>query len=127
MIKKILVVTLLFAFILSPTLIFGTIAHADGIYDAVKNSSSAANDGLTSLEKQADDSGAKLVSTVRRIGLTASVIILIMIGYSFWKGNAQSLADAKGKILLFFLGLFIAFGAEKIIGTALNLFGITIK
>jgi hypothetical protein len=112
-----------FFFISSFLIVDGTNTYADnhGLLDKVRESTES-NNGLTKIEVKADAAGAKIIKSIRRVGITVAVIMFALIGFSLWGagGNPQAIMAAKGRVTFFFIGLFCVFGAEWIVGTFLS-------
>ena len=125
----VLSLTLLFMFSLFAGFILETTVHAENsLYEKIKKAAENSDDGLTQVENQVDSAAEKLIGFVRRISITVSIGILISMAYSlFWSRNAQGIAEMKGRVILFLLGIFVAFNTEAVLGTILNFFGVDLS
>ncbi|MDP5276139.1 hypothetical protein [Chengkuizengella axinellae] len=126
--KKLIVLMILFS------VLFGSsIAFANGDDDDDKANSNPGTiidtiegNSLQKLETEVDKGSKSAIGTIRRVGLTVFMIMLVIAAYGFMTGgrNPQSLAENKGKILWMFAGLGVAFGAELIVGAFFALTGL---
>lgn len=72
--------------------------------------------------EQITDLAGKVVGLIRTIGISASVIILMVIGLKFLMGSAEEKAEYKKSLMPYVIGAVILFGASAIAGFVVNFF-----
>jgi hypothetical protein len=75
-----------------------------------------------------DEGGYKAVFSLRRLVIVGAAVFLVWAGIIFWGagGNDTKISSAKQKLLFFFIALFLVFGAESILVSVFDFFGIDI-
>ncbi|WP_027093000.1 hypothetical protein [Cohnella thermotolerans] len=107
---------------------FAANVSAETIMDRIRQNQGGGS-GLTTLEKQVDQSTTTFVETARRISVTLTVIFGLWLGITYLRGgfSPDTLRDTKGRIGFFILFLVLSFWTEQILGFVFNLFGIDLS
>lgn len=102
--------------------------YAESIKDKIK-ATQGENGGMSELETSVDDSTNSLVTSVRRIAISGSIIMLFWIGSLYARGgfNFEALKEAKGKITIFIVFIAFTFWTERLLGFLFNILGIDIS
>lgn len=62
----------------------------------------------------------KVVGFIRNVGIAASVIILMIIGFKYLTGSVEEKADYKKSLMPYVVGAIVLFGASSIAGFVVN-------
>lgn len=84
-------------------------------------------EGLSELENTIDEAGAGFVRFLRRIAIVIAILVICWIAFTMLGSDERKLTDMKGRVLLFFIALFIVFFAEQILALFFSITGIDIS
>lgn len=62
----------------------------------------------------------KIIGLIRTLGIAASVIILMVIGFKYLTGSVEEKADYKKSLMPYVVGAIVLFGASSIAGFVVN-------
>lgn len=64
----------------------------------------------------------KIIGLIKNVGIAASVIILMVIGFKYLTGSVEEKADYKKSLMPYVVGAIILFGASTIAGFVIDFF-----